>query len=46
MQQIREAHAVVIQSIVCGAMVGFICGFIGAGGGMMMLLAADGRHGL
>lgn len=28
----------VIQSIVCGIGVGFICGFIGAGGGMMMLL--------
>lgn len=28
----------VIQSIVCGALIGFICGFIGAGGGMMMLL--------
>lgn len=28
----------VIQSIVCGSMIGFICGFIGAGGGMMMLL--------
>ena len=28
----------VIQSIVCGIIVGFICGFIGAGGGMMMLL--------
>lgn len=27
-----------IRSIVCGALVGFICGFIGAGGGMMMLL--------
>lgn len=27
-----------IQSIVCGIVVGFICGFIGAGGGMMMLL--------
>lgn len=25
-------------SIVCGAIVGFICGFIGAGGGMMMLM--------
>lgn len=25
-------------SIICGACVGFICGFIGAGGGMMMLL--------
>lgn len=27
-----------IQSVVCGMMIGFICGFIGAGGGMMMLL--------
>lgn len=28
----------VVQSIVCGTIIGFICGFIGAGGGMMMLL--------
>jgi len=28
----------VFQSIACGALVGFICGFVGAGGGMMMLL--------
>ena len=28
----------VCQSILCGCMIGFICGFIGAGGGMMMLL--------
>lgn len=27
-----------IQSVICGIMIGFICGFIGAGGGMMMLL--------
>lgn len=27
-----------IQSVLCGIMIGFICGFIGAGGGMMMLL--------
>lgn len=27
-----------IQSILCGVLIGFICGFIGAGGGMMMLL--------
>lgn len=27
-----------IQSVLCGMMIGFICGFIGAGGGMMMLL--------
>ncbi len=40
----KEAMAAVskkkrlIQSIVCGILIGFICGFIGAGGGMMMLL--------
>lgn len=28
----------VVQSILCGIAVGFICGFVGAGGGMMMLL--------
>lgn len=28
----------IIQSIISGMIVGFICGFIGAGGGMMMLL--------
>ena len=27
-----------IQSIVCGMVIGLICGFVGAGGGMMMLL--------
>ena len=27
-----------IQSVICGIIIGFICGFIGAGGGMMMLL--------
>ena len=26
------------QSILCGVVIGFICGFVGAGGGMMMLL--------
>ena len=31
-----------VQSIVCGTIVGFICGFIGAGGGMMMLLILTG----
>lgn len=28
----------IIQSILCGMLIGFICGFVGAGGGMMMLL--------
>lgn len=27
-----------VQSLICGILIGFICGFIGAGGGMMMLL--------
>lgn len=27
-----------VQSLVCGCLIGFICGFVGAGGGMMMLL--------
>ena len=27
-----------IQSVICGILIGFICGFIGAGGGMMILL--------
>ena len=27
-----------VQSLIAGVMIGFICGFIGAGGGMMMLL--------
>lgn len=28
----------IVRSIFSGAMIGFICGFVGAGGGMMMLL--------
>ena len=27
-----------IQSILCGTLIGLVCGFVGAGGGMMMLL--------
>ena len=27
-----------MQSVICGSLIGFVCGFIGAGGGMMMLL--------
>ena len=33
-----DAKKRTVQSVLCGAMIGFICGFIGAGGGMMMLL--------
>lgn len=32
----------VIRSVLCGSLVGFICGFVGAGGGMMMLLVLTG----
>lgn len=32
----------IVQSVMCGVAVGFICGFIGAGGGMMMLLILTG----
>lgn len=28
----------IVGSLICGGVVGFICGFVGAGGGMMMLL--------
>lgn len=28
----------ILQSVLCGTLIGFICGFVGAGGGMMMLL--------
>ena len=33
-----SAASRIIKSVICGAVVGFICGFVGAGGGMMMLL--------
>lgn len=36
--EIADAKTRVIRSILCGMMIGFICGFVGAGGGMMMLL--------
>lgn len=34
----KDTRTKIIQSLLCGALIGFICGFIGAGGGMMMLL--------
>ncbi len=36
--QAVSAKKRVIQSVICGTLIGFICGFVGAGGGMMMLL--------
>lgn len=32
----------ILQSLICGALIGFICGFIGAGGGIMLLLILTG----
>ena len=34
----KSERTKIIQSLLCGTLIGFICGFIGAGGGMMMLL--------
>ena len=34
------------QSILCGVLIGFICGFVGAGGGMMMLLILTSVRGV
>ena len=34
----RSKKKAVIQSILCGMVIGLICGVVGAGGGMMMLL--------
>ena len=34
----KSRRAKLIQSLLCGVVIGFICGFVGAGGGMMMLL--------
>ena len=38
----KPTRTKIIQSILCGVLVGFICGFVGAGGGMMMLLILTG----
>ena len=32
----------IAESILCGVLIGFICGFIGAGGGMMLLFVLTG----
>lgn len=40
-KEVREAKSQKeknIQSLICGCLIGFICGFVGAGGGMMLLL--------
>ena len=35
---VTSAKKRAVQSVVCGTGIGFVCGFVGAGGGMMMLL--------
>ena len=37
-QEQKSEKTKMIQSIICGIIIGFICGFVGAGGGMMLLL--------
>lgn len=37
-QAMKSEKQKIIQSILCGVLIGFICGFVGAGGGMMLLL--------
>ena len=37
-QEQKSRRTKIIQPLLCGTMIGFICGFVGAGGGMMMLL--------
>ena len=36
--QAIDKKSQIIRSIISGTVIGFICGFVGAGGGMMMLL--------
>ncbi|MGI6109984.1 MAG: sulfite exporter TauE/SafE family protein [Eubacteriaceae bacterium] len=37
-QKQKTEKVKMIQSVLCGMLIGFICGFVGAGGGMMLLL--------
>lgn len=41
-QAAKSGKQKAVQSILCGVLIGFICGFIGAGGGMMLLLILTG----
>lgn len=36
--QAKDRKKQIVQSVICGTVIGLICGFVGAGGGMMMLL--------
>lgn len=37
-QAVKSEKQKIVQSMLCGVLIGFICGFVGAGGGMMLLL--------
>lgn len=37
-QAAKSARTKLVQSLLCGVAIGYICGFVGAGGGMMLLL--------
>lgn len=37
-QAAKSEKQKMVQSTLCGVLIGFICGFVGAGGGMMLLL--------
>lgn len=40
-KQFKGEHTkvkMIIKSVLCGLVIGFVCGFVGAGGGMLMLL--------
>ena len=37
-QEGKSEEQKIVQSILCGIVIGLICGFVGAGGGMMLLL--------
>lgn len=41
-QENKTRQRKIVESILCGVLIGFICGFIGAGGGMMLLFVLTG----
>lgn len=41
-QSKKSRRRQITESLICGILVGFICGFVGAGGGMMMLMILTG----
>jgi hypothetical protein len=41
-QENKTRQRKIIESLLCGVLIGFICGFIGAGGGMMLLFVLTG----